>query len=126
MIFRSISILMVLVFLLSVAVQYNDPDPLVWMTIYGVCAVFAGLGAMGKHSALAVPAAVIYWVGMFYWMPHKGVANPMNLITDVKMASLGVEEWREDGGLAICATWLTVQSVMWWLRRPKTAPEPTE
>ena len=78
-----------------------------------------GLWGPCRHTVLALPAALLYWAGVFYWMPHEGVANPLHLLTDVKMASLGVEEWREAGGLAICAAWLTVQSVMWWLRREK-------
>lgn len=113
---------MVLIFLLSVAVQYNDPDPLVWSVLYGVCAIFAGLGAANIHSFVSVPLAVAYWAGAWWWMPHEGVANPLHLITDVKMASLGVEEWRESGGLAICAAWMTVLAVVWWRRRGKTQP----
>ena len=86
MVYRGISIFMVLIFLLSVAVQYNDPDPLEWMIIYGICAAFAGFGAIGRHTVLALPAALLYWAGVFYWMPHEGVANPLHLLTDVKMA----------------------------------------
>ena len=34
---------MALLFLLSVVVQYNDPDPYVWMPVYGAAAVACGL-----------------------------------------------------------------------------------
>jgi hypothetical protein len=118
--FRYVSMFMLLIFLLSMAVQYNDPDPIRWIAIYGVCAVFAGLAIRGIHHWLSIPVAVAYIAGVLYWMPGTPIDNPMNLMTDVKMVNLGVEEWREDGGLLICAVWMIVLSVVWFVRRKKS------
>ena len=51
-------------FALSVAVQYNDPDPLPWMALYGCAAVVAGLAA-AKRSML-VPAGVVGLVALVW------------------------------------------------------------
>jgi len=118
--FRVISWVMLAVFVLSMAVQYNDPDPIRWMVIYGVCAVFSVLAIRGVVHWLSIPVALAYIGGALYWMPGAKVDNPLHLLTDVKMASLGVEEWREDGGLWICVAWLVALSVIWFLRRRKS------
>jgi len=36
---------MFLVFVLSIVVQFNDPDPLSWIALCGVAAVLSGLAA---------------------------------------------------------------------------------
>lgn len=120
--FRYVSMLMLAIFVLSMAVQYNDPDPIRWMAIYAVPAVYAGLAIRGIHHWSAVPVSVGFLWGVLYWMPGTPIENPMNLMTDVKMVNLGVEEWREDGGLMICAGWMVVLSVVWAVRRRAAAP----
>lgn len=115
--FRVISWVMLGVFVLSMAVQYNDPDPIRWILIYGVSAAFAVLAIRGIVHWVSIPVALAYIGGVLYWMPGAQVDNPLHLLTDVKMASMGVEEWREDGGLMICAAWMVALSVVWWLRR---------
>lgn len=47
------------VFLFFAVVQYNDPDPLLWMLLYGGIAVHFALAALGK---LYRPA-VWFWLG---------------------------------------------------------------
>ena len=36
-------------FFLAAAVQYNDPDSLAWIVLYGAVALLAGLAFFGKH-----------------------------------------------------------------------------
>lgn len=121
---------MVLVFLLAVAVQYNDPDPALWMAAYAVAAAFALAGAFGRHYGIVWIAALAFIVGTVYWLPGVDLSDPASLVTDVQMNSLGVEETREALGLFICAIWMTVLGVVWMTRRnprPVNAPAaPTE
>src|SRR5206468_7543300 len=53
---RALNLLMVALFLLAVAVQYNDPDPIRWMSIYGMAAVACGLSYRDKLH-WSIPAA---------------------------------------------------------------------
>jgi hypothetical protein len=53
-IWRAANLLMLLMFLFSVVVQYNDPDPFLWMTIYALAELFAEFEMKGD---LAVEVA---------------------------------------------------------------------
>ena len=55
---------MLAAFLFSVAVQYNDPDPVRWMLIYGLAALACILKLMGRlkwYLPAAVGAAAFGW-----------------------------------------------------------------
>lgn len=111
------NIVALLMFLLSVAVQYNDPDWFPWMIIYGYASVVAWL-AVGKRYSVLAPAGVVGYVAYaLYWMPTEMVEHPSNLLLDMRMHEKGVEEVREDMGLWICAAWMLVITVAWWLTR---------
>ena len=56
---KAISIIFGLLFVLFAAFQYNDPDPEVWIPIYGLAAMaclmaYAGLGQWWFFVAMAV------------------------------------------------------------------------
>ncbi|MFN0013648.1 MAG: transmembrane 220 family protein [Saprospiraceae bacterium] len=42
------------VFVLFAAVQYNDPDPIPWIALYGIVAAHFGLAALGRTYRLAI------------------------------------------------------------------------
>lgn len=113
--------IMFLVFGLAVAVQYNDPDPVSWIVIYGIAAAFSGAGAFGRYHPIVWVAAVGFVVGTVYWLPGVDLSSPGSLVTDVRMNSLAVEETREALGLAICAGWMIVLGVVSLRRR--TGPD---
>ena len=98
---KPLTLFFAVLFLLFVAVQYNDPDPQVWMPIYGL-AVMACLMAYARTGqpwffwgmALIYAGAAVYqWPPVFegFWLNQTG------------MKSMNVELAREAGGLAICA-----------------------
>ena len=100
-------------FFLSVAVQYNDPDPLRWIAIYGVAAVVSSLWLAGRLNWLfAACIAVIAFVWAMTIVPDLiGKDIPMNeVFGHMRMANEAVEEAREMGGLLIVASWMTVLS----------------
>ncbi len=93
--------------------QYNDPDPTLWIVIYGAVGVLALCAAMGKHwlPATALLAAVcIYLLGTCHdgfveFMTNEDgqtIANPMS--DDQPY----VEVFREFGGLMIALVFLSV------------------
>ncbi|MEZ0607206.1 transmembrane 220 family protein [Fibrella sp. WM1] len=105
-----------LLFIMFAAVQYNDPDPQVWVPIYGFAAVaclLACIGFGGRH----VPTwfywlmAVVYLGGAIsQWPPSfEGF-----LLNEVGMKTMNIELARESGGLAICAL---AMALLAWLGR---------
>ena len=116
---------MLTMLLLSVAVQYNDPDWFPWMMIYGYASVVTWCAIGKKYSILAPVGAIGYVLYALYWMPNEMVEHPSNLLLDMRMHEKGVEEVREDMGLWICAVWMLVLTFAWWIsRRAVVSPEP--
>lgn len=101
---------MVLLFLWSVALQYNDPDPVQWMVLYGAAAVTSGVWAVrGVPRALPgiVGGAALLWATWIFTHMHLGV--PLSTaLTDWGMHSEGSEESREIGGLLIVTAYMGV------------------
>lgn len=121
---RIVSIIMFLLLLLSVAVQYNDPDPFTWAAIYAFGAAVTWPAIRGRYTVWALVGLIAYTFGFFFWMPNEMVEHPSNLFLDLRMHEKGVEEVREDIGLLICAVWMLVLTVMWWRTRNKIVTEP--
>lgn len=106
--FRTVSWVMAALYLLSVGVQYNDPDPLRWMAIYGAAAVAAALLPSQRWAiglALAVAAAALVWAVLLTPEIWGRVG-----LTDLwkKMSEKGgaVEIEREIGGLVLVIAWM--------------------
>ncbi len=65
-----------LLLILFTAVQYNDPDYLLWGLIYGIGAVFTGLAAYRPGSFASPRVALVFTVclvasfgGVYYYWP---------------------------------------------------------
>ena len=101
---------MLAAFLFSVAVQYNDPDPVRWMLIYGLAALACILKLMGRlkwYLPAAVGAAAFGWAASL--APHViGKTTFGEMFQSFHMINTVVEEAREMGGLLIVAAWMGV------------------
>ena len=96
------------VFLLSAAVQLNDPDPWIWIGYYLVAAAFTLFAMTGRYTAWAGLAAAAYVAGFVYYTPGWDLDTVL-LLREPKMESKpGVEQAREGFGLLICAGWTGV------------------
>ena len=110
--FRIAAALMMVPLLASVVVQYNDPDGVVWMLIYGYSIVVTLPAIFGTYSAWAIPGALGYLGGFAYLMP--GFETPI----------LKSEITREGGGLLITGVWTLCVAVAWYLHaRPAATPQ---
>lgn len=96
------------VFLIFAFVQVNDPDPVLWILIYGLMAVACVLAAFGRHYRIASLAllvlyagySIVYLSGVAEWLRSDDKAM---LFDDVaKMQFRYIEESREFLGLMIC------------------------
>src|SRR5215831_5155277 len=98
------------VFIFFAALQYNDPDPYVWMPIYLYAAAFCWLAARNKFypGAYLIGIAVyavyaLYKVfdanGLIDWLTKH---NAENIAETMKAEKPWIEETREFFGLVIC------------------------
>lgn len=108
--FKPLNYLFLALFVFSVIVQYNDPDPWVWMTIYGLAAT-ACIVAFKQPSQWLLSGALllfsIVWAATIAPRVLGRVAFS-ELFEAWEMKDLRVEEAREFGGLLIIATWMLV------------------
>jgi len=84
-------------FLVSAIVQYNDPDPLLWMLIYGLAALVSIGFALGR-LAFSVPLilGILGLLGFIFSFPQKFEGFEIGT-GDIK----NIEEGREAFGLLI-------------------------
>jgi len=106
---KIINIVFCIIFIIFAALQYNDPDPYVWIPIYLYAAVLCFLAAKNKFY----PAA--YWIGIvvygvysiYKFFVKDGVLDWMqkhhaeNIAGTMKAETPWVEETREFFGLVI-------------------------
>jgi hypothetical protein len=110
--FRLLAALACALFLLSAAVQWNDPDPWLWLPLYALAAALAGLGAAGRLPLLPNAAALALFAVLFaLWAPRLVDAR-RDAFAHWRMQSPADEEAREAGGLAVCALWSAVQTAL--------------
>jgi hypothetical protein len=110
--FRVLAPLMCGVFLVSAAVQLDDPDPWLWMPLYGLAAALAALAAAGRLPLWPNAAALVLFVGLFaLWAPSLFSARS-DAFTHWRMQSAEDEAAREAGGLALCAAWSALQTAL--------------
>ncbi len=96
-----------LLFLLFAAVQYNDPDPIQWMLLYGGVAVHFAMAARGR---LYRPAVWLWLVAALLWAANLlpdfinwlRMGEP-SIVSTMKAEKPWVELSREFLGLLIAA-----------------------
>jgi hypothetical protein len=111
--FNVANIAMLVLFVAAAGLQYNDPDPLVWMAIYGLAATACGLYAAHRLAwsfAASVSVAALVWAATF--APRVlGTALPGDLVRSMEAETPQIEESREALGLLIVAAWMTALAV---------------
>ena len=117
--FRLLDGAMAALFFFGAAVQYNDPDPLVWMTIYVAAAAACVLAAMRRLRwwfPAVIGAIALIWAATFMpaVLPNVRIAQ---LFAAWEMADTRIEEGREMYGLLIIFVYMTVLAVTHRRRR---------
>jgi len=110
---------MLLAFVMSVIVQFNDPDPLLWAAIYTVAAVVCAVELRRRTNPL-VPALIatvaLIWAATI--APRVLGTVPFGaMFAEFEMANTGIEESREMYGLAFIAGWMIAVAIAAWRRR---------
>jgi hypothetical protein len=99
-----------LIFLLSAAVQYNDPDSLRWIAIYTAAAALClaqYIVVLPRWVPAALLAACLIWIGLL--LPKVvGAVSVGEVFESITMRTRAVEEAREIGGLLLVVLWSAV------------------
>jgi len=105
---RILNFILAVMFLAFAFVQINDPDPVVWILIYGIMAVFSVMAIFEFYpKKFMIGVLVLY--GLYSLVYLKGLAvwlgsdNKAALFDNIaKMENPYIEESREALGLFIC------------------------
>lgn len=105
---RIVNFLFAAMFLVFAFVQINDPDPVIWILIYGIMAVFCVMAIFDFYPkkfligvlVLFALYSLVYLPGLAVWLRSDNKADLFDNIA--KMENLYIEESRESLGLFIC------------------------
>ncbi len=108
------------IFFLFAILQWNDPDPLIWMLFYGVMSLIYVLLALGKKITyyLSVLMLISCIINMFIILPEisKWINDGMpSIVQSMKATIPSIEYTREFLGLLLCLI-----ACIWVVRVHKT------
>jgi hypothetical protein len=115
--FRVAAGVMAALFLVSAAVQWNDPDPVYWIAVYGAAAVLAARAAQGDVPLIANLIALLAFALLAGRALPDLLAAREAAFTHWQMLDSSDELAREAGGLLLCAAWSAVQTAVAWRAR---------
>ena len=114
---RILNYILAVMFLLFAFVQINDPDPLLWIAIYGAMAVICVMAAFNYYIKpllwVLFAGFVIYMVILFPGIQEWLAQENKSVLFDegMKMQHLYIEESREFLGLLICQIVLAMHMI---------------
>lgn len=106
---RIFNYIFVAIFLLFAALQYNDPDPYIWIPIYGYAALLCWWATKNKFypSAYIIGISVYLLYAIYLVFTKDGVMDwakehhAESLVQTMKADKPWIEDTREFGGLLI-------------------------
>lgn len=110
------NILFGILFLISAGLQYNDPDPYIWIPIYLYAAILCGLAAANKFFPPAFLIGILVYAGyaVYLFFTKDGVLDWMqkhdaeDIAASMQATRPWIENAREFFGLLIVIVVLTV------------------
>jgi hypothetical protein len=110
------NLVFVILFVLFAALQYNDPDPWLWIPIYGFAAILCWLAFRGKYHRKAFLFGIVAYLGyaVFLFFEEDGVLDwitkheAANIAGSMKAENPWIEDTREFFGLLIMVTVFTI------------------
>ncbi len=109
---RILAGVMAVLFAYAAALQYNDPDPAIWIAIYTAAGAISAMLLLGKDPRFAAAIVAVVAAG---WSA--------TLIAPSAAANFSVdnEEVRELGGLTIVSLWCAAVALRSFLLARRTA-----
>lgn len=105
---KIINWILALLWLVFAAVQYNDPDPILWILMYSLVALVCAMAAMNKYSKpliiIGIAASLVWAATLFpavidYFSNHES----NEILEHMSPDKLFIEEARECFGLILSA-----------------------
>jgi hypothetical protein len=101
-----------IIYLLCAAVQYNDPDALLWASMYLAAATMCALQFRRNPPRWPAPVLLVtsvIWIGLL--LPSiVGQVSLAEIFASISMQTRAVEEAREIGGLFLVGVWAAALS----------------
>lgn len=109
---KLIKLILAVIFLLFAVLQYNDPDPVLWMVIYGYTAIVLLLPFNTKVMKKILLASILlgsvyscfFLPGVYQWITSGDLAS---ITESMQVKKTYIEETREFFGLVIAVLALT-------------------
>ena len=122
---KAFNVFFIIVFILSAALQYNDPDPYIWMPLYLYGAFLCYQALKRKYNpVLYITGLVVYLsYAVYLFFDKEGVMSwardhgAENIAQTMKATKPWIEETREFGGLLILIAVLICNMI--WLAKKK-------
>ncbi len=119
------NVIFIVVFILSAVLQYNDPDPHIWIPIYlyGAFLCFQAYKNNYNPALYIIGLAIYIGYAVFLFFDNQGVLSwaqehdAESITQSMKATKPWIEETREFGGLLLLIIALVVNMV--WLKKRK-------
>ncbi len=123
---KSFNLLFIVFFIISAALQYNDPDPHIWVPIYlyGAYLCYKALYKQYNPILYLIGFAGYISYAVYLFFDKQGVLtwaiehHAENIAASMEATKPWIEETREFGGLLILIIVLTINAL--WLRRHRS------
>lgn len=124
---KVLNVIFIIVFVFSAALQYNDPDPYIWVPIYLYGAFLCYRAYRKKYTPIHYIIGLVAYAGyaVYLFFDKQGVLNWANehnaesITQTMKATKPWIEETREFGGLLLLIIALLINMI--WLRRQQRA-----
>lgn len=120
---KALNIFFIILFVFSALVQYNDPDPYIWVTLYLYGAALCFMSIRQNYKpALFIGGIIVYTLyGLYLLFDKNGVISWVkdheaeNIVQSMKATKPWIEETREFFGLLLLVSALVINMI--WLGR---------
>lgn len=103
---KIINIILTILFSLFAIVQYNDPDPWLWIIFYGFIAIVSAFAAFGKYHKwvliTGLGVAIVWMLSLVPDLIHWIQMGMPTIASSMKAEAPHIELTREFFGLLLC------------------------
>jgi hypothetical protein len=125
---KALNVFFIVLFVFSAALQYNDPDPHIWIPIYLYTAVLCYLALRGKYNRIFYFIGLVVYIfyAVYLFFDKSGVISwakdhdAENIVQSMKATKPWIEETREFLGLVLLIIALVANMIWFSKRKPVT------